>query len=251
MPLAESRDSAQSACRGKFLAKAGGCVFEQLRQTHIATRKNALDYDASASASSFYTYVGNDPEDRVDPMGLKCNTGSHLPGNAQGCSSSNGDDEVGDQTKKAHSLSRSGSNHQARTNTPSKKQGATGGYVRKEPLTNEEEGAYAEGLTAEDLQGLNEQARINFDRSEAFGDVVAALANLVDEIPEVISKTVDATNSISKIRAHDNAVQKEYDRLIEERLRANLDNKLRQNGTQIPVGPGAYYQDPSGYMGGP
>jgi RHS repeat-associated protein len=53
---------------------------------------------------NMYTYVGNDPADRIDPTGL-CGTGSRIAtasgGNASGCSSSNGNDEVGAQSANA------------------------------------------------------------------------------------------------------------------------------------------------------
>ena len=55
-------------------------AFFDLGQPQTATRKNALDYDALASASSFYTYVGNDPVGKTDPTAMamtnECTSGS-------------------------------------------------------------------------------------------------------------------------------------------------------------------------------
>jgi hypothetical protein len=61
--------AAPKLASGKILRHQRGRVFEQLSQAHISIRKNAFDYGAFASASAFYTYVGNDPGDKFDPSG--------------------------------------------------------------------------------------------------------------------------------------------------------------------------------------
>jgi len=44
-------------------------VFVNHPQAILTRWKNAFDYDACATGPSFYTYVGNDPTDRIDPTG--------------------------------------------------------------------------------------------------------------------------------------------------------------------------------------
>jgi hypothetical protein len=58
---------------GNFFGRHGGRAFFEHPQAVIASRKKPSGYDERASATAFYTYVGNDPTDHTDPTGMVCN----------------------------------------------------------------------------------------------------------------------------------------------------------------------------------
>src|SRR5205085_7355097 len=55
---------------GKKSLPRGGCVFVSELQAVEASRGTAAVYDAGVSGRAIYAYVGNDPLNVVDPLGL-------------------------------------------------------------------------------------------------------------------------------------------------------------------------------------